>query len=353
MCHCPLVFARRLAGLFALGIVGACGRTAEGDEDAQPSVSVGTIVVEPQSFTETFDAIGDVRARAGHLAGLSAPAPTRVTRVYVTQGQRVHRGTLLVQLESTVFDASVRSAQAALEAAQRGYERAQRLVDAGVSPRKDLDQAAAELAQARANLVSAQRARDLASLRSPIDGVVTKMDALLGAAVDVNQVLVEVADATSPDIVLETTPVNAAHLRVGASVWLRAGESAAADTLGPGKVTDVGVVVDSATRSVAVRVRPGALRRPLRIGETLAAEVTIAVHPGAIVVPNEALVPEGEAFKVFVVDSANIAHAREVKVGGRSGARVWIVDGLAAGERVVTYGAYGVADSAKVQPAKS
>ena len=65
--------------------------------------------------------------------------------------------------------------------------------------------------------------------------------------------------------------------------------------------------------------------------------------------PVEALVPEGEGFRVFVVDSAGIARARPVVVSGRSEARAEILQGLAAGERVVTTGAYGVTDSAKVQ----
>jgi RND family efflux transporter MFP subunit len=343
----------RLGHVVAVVLTCACGGGA-GEEDAvQPTVTVGTIVVQPQSFAETIDAIGDVQARAGHIAALSAPAPTRVTRVNVTAGQRVRRGTLLVQLEQTVFDASVRSAQAALEAAQANYNRAQRLVDAGISPRKDLDQAAAELAQARENLVTAQRSRDLASLRSPIDGVVTKMDAVLGASVDVNQVLVEVADPSAIDVVLETTPAVAGRLRVGAAVLLRAGEGTTGDTLGLGRVADIGGIVDSVTRSVGVRVRPGSLRRTLRIGETVSGEMTIALQRDAIAVPNEALVPEGDGFKVFVVDSANIAHERDVTVGARAHGLVRILSGLTAGERVVTYGAYGVADSAKVLPSHS
>ena len=53
---------------------------------------------------------------------------------------------------------------------------------------------------------------------------------------------------------------------------------------------------------------------------------------------------------MFVVDGAGIAHEREVKVGARAGAVAEITEGLAAGERVVTYGAYGVTDSARVTP---
>ena len=74
--------------------------------------------------------------------------------------------------------------------------------------------------------------------------------------------------------------------------------------------------------------------------------------PRAVTVPLEALVPQGESFRVFVVDSAGIAHARDVAVGGRSETAAEITSGLAGGETVVTYGAYGVSDSAKIVPAK-
>jgi membrane fusion protein, multidrug efflux system len=272
--------------------------------------------------------------------------------VFVTAGQRVSKGTRLVELDQAVFSASAQSARVALDAAQRNYERAQRLVEAGIAPRKDLDQAASELALARANVVTAQRSSELSVLRSPINGVVTRMNAVLGASVDVGQALVEVADPSALDVVLETTPSDAGRMRAGADVLLRGGQSAAGDTLGRGVVVDVGGIVDSATRSVGVRVRPGSMRRVLRIGETVSGDVTVATIRNAITVPNEALVPAGEGFKVFVVDSADVVHERDVTIGGRTASVVRIVTGLSAGERVVTYGAYGIADGAKVLPAK-
>jgi hypothetical protein len=78
----------------------------------------------------------------------------------------------------------------------------------------------------------------------------------------------------------------------------------------------------------------------------------VATRPAAIVIPAEALVPEGDAFHVFVVDAKGIAHERDVTVGGRSAAGVEITEGLKAGERIVTTGAFGVQDSAKVTPLK-
>jgi membrane fusion protein, multidrug efflux system len=80
-------------------------------------------------------------------------------------------------------------------------------------------------------------------------------------------------------------------------------------------------------------------------------EISTSVRAHAVVVPIDALVPEGDGFKVFVVDAQSIAHARPVTIGGRTSALAEITDGVRAGEKVVTYGAYGVEDSSKVVPA--
>ncbi|HET9012761.1 MAG TPA: hypothetical protein VFN38_13140, partial [Gemmatimonadaceae bacterium] len=91
-----------------------------------------------------------------------------------------------------------------------------------------------------------------------------------------------------------------------------------------------------------------AWRRPLRIGETVFGQIVVGVHPKALSVPTEALVPDGEGFKVFVVDSASIAHGQTVTIGARTDSTAEVLEGLKGGERIVTYGAYGVEDSVKV-----
>jgi multidrug resistance efflux pump len=64
-----------------------------------------------------------------------------------------------------------------------------------------VEQAASEVAKARSEAVAARRSAQLSVLRSPIAGVVTRLTAVLGASVDVNQPLVEVADPSSLDVV--------------------------------------------------------------------------------------------------------------------------------------------------------
>jgi RND family efflux transporter MFP subunit len=335
----------------AVGLA-ACHKEEKKEEPERPTVSATTIVVQPQAFTETLGAIGSVVSRAGHSAALSAPAAGRVENILVTSGQAVRAGQALIELDQSAFHSAVESALATLAAAERANERQQRLAQEGIIPRKDAEQAAADLAKARADATAARRTEQLSVLKSPINGVITRMSATLGASVDPAQSIVEISDPSAVDILLSVTPTEAGHVRPGAKVALTAGQSATGESLGVGSVVDIAAAVDTATRSVAVRVRAPTSTRPLRIGETVFGAIAFGTRPSAIVVPLEALVPEGEDFKVFVVDANSIAHERDVKVGARTSAAAQITEGLKAGERVVTVGAYGVQDSAKVVPPK-
>jgi len=325
---------------------------SEAKSDVQAVVGARTAVALVQPFVRTTSALGAVAPRPGSFAALGAPGPTRVARIFVVAGQSVRVGDPLIEFDRGPFDAAAKSAQAAVTVAQNAHDRAVRLAGEGIVPRKDVDQAAADLAQAQAALITAQRAQDLATLHAPVAGVVTRMSAVMGSNADASQPLVEVADLSALDVVLDLTPADAGPVRPGQRVTFWAGATAGGDSLGAGTVSEVGAAVDSATRSVRVRVHVARASRPLKIGESVFARIAAGVDPRAVTVPLEALVPEGETFKVFVVDRSGIAHSREVEVGGRNEKTAEITSGLAGGETVVTYGAYGVSDSAKIVPAR-
>ena len=332
----------------------ACGRKAAEGGEAKATSVVGASVatVATQKFIETADAVGTVTARAGHVASLAAPAPTRVSRVFVAVGASVKAGDPLVEFEQATFDAAAKGAEAALSAAEKAAARAQRLADAGVLPRKDAELAAADLGQARLNAVTAQRSRELSTLRSPIGGVVTRISAVLGASVDATQPLVEVSDPDAIDVVLSLPPLDAARVRSGMRVALHAAADAAGQPVATGQVRDVSVAVDSASRGVMVRATVTSGARALRIGGSLFGRITVAEHASAVVVPLESLVPDGEGFRVFTVDDQGIAHAQKVSLGARADKVAWVREGLKAGDRVVTVGAYGVDDGTKVVTGK-
>ena len=333
---------------------GACAKKAgDSAEKTQAVVSAQVATVATQHFTETVDAVGTVAPRAGHIASLAAPSPTRVSKVYVSFGAHVKAGEPLVEFEQPAFDAAAKGADASLAAAEKAQERTQRLADAGVVPRKDAEVAAADLGVARLNAVNAKRARELSTLRSPIDGVVTRLNAVLGASADPSQVMVEVSDPSTLDAMLVLSPSDAARVKVGDQVALHAGAAASGDAIARGRVADISAAVDTSSRGVPARVELVAGTAALRIGQTVFGRIAIAEHDRAVVVPLESLVPTGEGFKVFVVDEKGIAQSRPVKIGGRTDHAAWITDGLKAGEHIVTQGAYGVDDSTKVQTSEA
>lgn len=338
----------RVAALIGVACLGACGGHGAGasaDTTAVATVAATVVPVQVQPFAETITALGVVEPRAGHVATLGAPAPARVAAVLVSTGDHVQRDQPLVRFDASGFDAATRSANAAVIAAQQAQGREQRLVREGIAARKDLEQADADLARARADSVAAWRVADRATLRAPIAGVVTRMTASLGADVDATQPLVEIADPSALDVVLTVTPELAAQVHAGAVVSLFSGTTTA---VGRGTVTDVAGAVDSATRGVPLRVRVESTRRLLRLGESLSGKIVTATLPHAITVPVLALVPAGDGFQVFVVDNAGIAHATPVAVGGRTESVAEITHGLAPGDRVVSVGAFGVDDGAKI-----
>lgn len=329
----------------------ACGRhdaDASADSTVAAVVDATVVPVTVQPFVESVTALGVIRPRSGHVAELSAPAATRVTGVLVALGDAVRKDQPLVTLDLSAFDAAARSANAAVSAARHAQERAARLVNEGIAARKDVEQADADLARAEADSGAARRLVTLGQIRSPIAGVVTRLDATLGASVDLSAVLVEVADPAALDVLLTVTPADAARVHRGDAVAIRATEGAAGAAIAAGRVADVGGAVDSASHGVMVRVEVGHVERQLRIGESVTGLITAGTHPHALVVPSAALVPQGDGFTVFVVDSANVAHATPVMLGGRGDSVVEIIKGLAAGDRVVTHGAFGVEDGVRI-----
>lgn len=349
------------AAVLATALVGACRRGGGGGDDDEhpadapavmPTVSVGVATAQQASFAPTVRAIGIVSPTPGGYAELSAPAPARVSRVYVTVGQAVRAGTPLVSLDAAALSAAASGANAARSAAADAYARAQRLAKEGIVARKAVEQAAADLAQANAAAVAAQHTYALSTLRSPISGVVTRLAAVTGAAADPNQVLVAVANPAALAVVLQVSADDAGSVHPGAAVTLYEKDTPAAQPIGAGSVITVGAAIDTATRAVPVQVRPGRTTRPLRLGETVVGRITTTGAARGVSVPAAALVPDsGAAFKVFVVRNG-VARGVPVEIAARSDSTVQIAKGVATGDVVVTTGAYGIEDSAKVTVAK-
>ncbi|HEY7898114.1 MAG: efflux RND transporter periplasmic adaptor subunit [Gemmatimonadales bacterium] len=343
-----MMIRRSLLLLTGLLSVLACEKKGESDEaSVTPVVTVETAQVKAAAFTPLVRAVGTVVSSPTGYAELSAPAPSRIARVLVTSGQAVQSGEALVELDATTLRAAATGANAALATAQSAYDRATSLAQQGIVPRKAVDQASSDLAQAKAAAVGAQRSYALSTLRSPITGVVTKMNAVAGASADPAQVLVAVADPKALQVLLQLSPGDAGAVHRGATVSFADNEAPLANSVAQGVVIAVGAAIDSATRAVPVRVRVVSSTRPLRLGETLSGKVSLTGSTTAMSIPANALVPDSAGFKVYVVKNG-VAYATPVEIGTRGDSLVQVTKGLTAGQTVVTTGAYGLEDSSKV-----
>lgn len=339
---------RPLLALSVLIALGGCSKSDSGDEaQVTPVVTVGTAQVTTAAFTPMIRAVGSVVSSPTGYAELSAPVPSRIDRVRVTAGQSVKAGEALVELDAAALRAASSGADAALAAAQSAYDRASQLAQQGIVARKTVDQASSDLAQAKAAAIGAHRTYTLSTLRSPISGVVTRMNAVTGASADPAQVLVAIADPSALQVLLQLSPVDAGLVRPGAAVSLADNDTPSATALARGVVITVGAAIDSATRSVPVRVRIASSTRALRLGETLAGKIATTGSKSAMSIPSDALVPDSAGFKVYVVRQG-VAYATPVEIGTRGDSLVQITKGLAVGQTVVTTGAYGLEDSSKV-----
>jgi cobalt-zinc-cadmium efflux system membrane fusion protein len=321
----------------------------KGEEvEPEPLVSVETAVAVVKPIVTRIEALGTVQAQPGHIAEISAPETSRVVAIYVSVGDAVRAGQPLVQLDKAVFTANRQGAEVAVASAQHAYDRAQRLLAEGISPRKDVESAATDLAKARADLEQARRTERLATLRSPINGVVVVLNASLSLPVDIGAEVVEVVDPQGLQILFHLGPSDAGRVGPGNKVELTSGQNANKSKLGTGTITGVSAALDTVTGAVSVRATIASPSRLLKVGETLDGVILVPGKRSAVVVPIAALVPEDQETVVFVVTADSIAHATTVTVGTRTETEAEIISGLKGGEVVVTQGAYGVTDSAKV-----
>jgi RND family efflux transporter MFP subunit len=348
--------ARRKAGvallvlIAALVIVRIMTRNTEDEDDLTPEVAAETAVAVIKPLITRIDVLGTVEPRPGFSAQIGAPEQSPIVAIYVAIGDVVRAGQPLIQLDKSRFVARRVEADAALAAAQRAFERQQQLLASGIAPRKDLEAAAADLARARADLQQADRTESLATLRSPINGVITTLNATLAQPIDVGSPVVEVVDPRGLEIRFHLSPADAGRVTRGTKMILT--EQDQQTSVASGTITGVSAAIDSATGAVDVRATISASVRPLKKGETLNGAIELSSAVSHVVVPADALVPEGDGMQVFVVDSAGIAHATPVQVGTRTRSEVQIITGLRGGEVVVTRGAYGITDGSRIKRAK-
>jgi membrane fusion protein (multidrug efflux system) len=170
---------------------------------------------------------------------------------------------------------------------------------------------------------------------APFDGVVGIRGVSLGDYVKDGTDLVNVEDVRQLKVDFRLPERNLAQVRVGQPIEVVA--DALPGERWPGVIEAINPRIDVNGRSLELRGRLENTSGKLRPGMFARVRVIVGERADALLVPEEAIVPQGEQFFVYkVVEGA--ARRVEVKLGVRRDAKVEILDGIAAGDRVVTAG---------------
>ena len=273
----------------------------------------------------------------------------------------------------------VGAAQANMALADRTAEERKRLLAQGAIPGRDVDTAVAAAVQARAafdiaskhlesvrqttrtastqsaegqfasargRYLTAEAQVSYASLRSPIDGIVTDRPLFAGETAAVGVPVVTVMDTSSLLAKL--------HLAQAATQALKLGESAEVHVPGvkdavDAKVSLISPALDPGSTTVEVWLRLANANGTLKVGTPVHTAITAGTVPNALQVPASALLPSQDgSSSVMIVGSDGAAHKRVVTVGVRTPESVQITSGLSTSDSVITEGSYGLDDGTKV-----
>lgn len=334
---------------------------ADGDEAVTldtAGVRLGGITVAPAGAITTsgLPLTGNITYDADRVSYIGARTAGRVLNVAAELGQPVGRGATLVELESVdvgQIRAEERQAQALLGIARQNYDRERRLEQQGISSRKELLDAEAELRRTEAALRSA---RDRLSVlgaghgagghfdvSAPFAGVVVTRSVSRGQMAEPTDTLFTVADLSRVWIELDIFERDLARVRVGQSVSVTT--DAYPGRTFPGRIVYVAAVLDPAKRTVRARVAIPNPDRALKPGMFARAVVQVGgAGPEVVVVPRDA-VQELRGKQVVFVPGARPGEFRVVPVEMGEAVdsnRVVIRRGVAAGARVVTAGAFAL-----------
>jgi RND family efflux transporter MFP subunit len=280
----------------------------------------------------------------------------QLTDLLVVSGQNVNRGTVIARLSQRSYLNTVAEAKTAFDSANSEFQRAERLIAASAISRSAFEQRKTQLDVARAQLDEANKSLEDTVLRSPFAGIISA----------VHTEKFQNVQALEEIVTLQTTGAAEASVQIPASVIAQSGRinpletaivlDAAPDVRIPATFKSISTQADASSQTFAttfaflppddVVILPG-------MTGTLQSKFSLANADGSveqITVPLLAILSDGEARYVWVVDTGNLTVTRRnITVGASIGEMLEISSGLEAGDTIVGAGASYLHEGMKIR----
>ena len=354
---------KAVIALVAVALVAAAGFVGfwfGQQRDASPATQVATpktnaafasVVVEASKVAKAalpqgITAVGSLRS--DESVTVRPEVAGRINSIHFHEGERVAKGAPLVKLDTSVTEAEERQARANLTWAKQKYQRALDLEKQGFISSQAKDEAENNLKVSEAALALAEAKLAKLTITAPFSGIIGLRSVSVGDYVKEGADMVNLEAIDPLKVDFRVPEVYLTQLRVGQTLELTL--DAMPGRTYQGKLLAINPLIDAAGRSVVIRAQVKNQDAALRPGMFARVRLFTRDVQEALVVPEQAIVPQGEEWFVYrVVDGK--AQRAKVDIGQRRDGKAEIVKGLDAGDLVVTAGQLKLREGVPVQVA--
>lgn len=310
----------------------------------RPAVPVATTTVQRGVVDAYFR--GATNLAAAEEAAVVARTRGIVEAIFVEEGDAVGQGDPLAQLETERLALEVARSQTQLESLRAAYERATQMHDAKMISPNDFDAAHYSYEAEKANLAVREYELREATIRAPIDGVVTRRHVKVGQTLNLNEPAFEMKRLRDIEAILNVPEREIGRIRPGQHARVEVDALPAAPFAG--SVSRVAPEVDANSGTFRVTVSLDNDDGRLKPGMFVRVDVRVDRRENALLAPLEAVVALRDQSSLFVIEDG-VAARREVATGYVSDGNIEIVDGVAAGETIVASGQEGLREGTPVR----
>jgi len=317
------------AGLLPVLLLAATAAVAA----SPPLPEVVVALVHETQFSDTIEALGTLAANES--VELTATVTETVSAIHFDDGDRVEKGQVLVEMTRREEHAQLEEARATVNEARRQYQRIKSLEAEGTAARALVDERQREWETAAARLAAIESRLADRLIKAPFAGIVGLRDLSVGALVQPGDLITTLDDDSvmKLEFPIPETFLDDVHPGLEVAALTRAFP----DRRFSGTVKAIDSRIDPVTRSIRVRALLPNTDRALKPGQLM--RVELVKNPRtALTVPEEALLALGQQQSVLIVGADNTIEKRDIRIGTRRPGLVEVLDGLAAGERVVIHG---------------
>ena len=269
----------------------------------------------------------------------------RVIRIDFNEGQPVTAGQPLVALDDSIARAELAQARASLALSKANYQRALELSQRGAGTARARDEALAKLRNDEAALTLSAARLDKITIRAPFRGIIGLRKIDIGDFLNVGQDIANLEDVDPMKVDFRVPETYLAAVRQGQQIAVTA--DAWRDRSFPGEVYAIDPMIDDKGRSIVIRARIANPDSVLRPGLFVRVRLILTVSENAVMIPEEALVPVGDAHYVFRIVDGKAIYTK-VEVGERHEGDVHVISGVDPGTMVVTAGQIKLQNGMKV-----